>query len=209
MPDPFRPDPPLVIGLRGGVASGKSAVAGLFAARGLLVVDADRLAREAVERPEVRDALAARFGKGVLAAGGGIRREELARLVFGDPQARKDLEAITHPVIREAILAQTAAAKASGQSVVWDVPLLLEGGLIERCDVVVFVEADVAVRQERACRRGWDEGELARREAAQAPLAVKKARAVFTILNDVPLTDTARQVDALLQDLGRRSGPSR
>lgn len=206
---PFRRQPPLVIGLMGGIAAGKSAVAGMFAAHGLRHVDADQIAREVTRRPDVLAAIARRFGDAVVLPDGTLDRAALAARVFADPVARQDLEALTHPPIRAAILATLAAARLAGASVLLDVPLLLEGGLIEHCDEVVFVDAAEPVRRARARARGWTEDELPRREAAQAPLAMKKARATTTIHNDGDLADTARQVAAALARWSTTPGPPR
>jgi dephospho-CoA kinase len=197
---PFRPAPPLVIGLVGGIASGKSAVAALFAAQGLCRIDADREARRVVDRPEVRAGLRARFGDSIFAADGSLDRAALGALVFADAEARRDLEALTHPAIRAAIAAALDAALAAGDSVLLDVPLLLEGGLVDRCDAVVFVDAPESLRAARVRARGWAEGELQRREAAQLPLAVKKARATASIENAGDLDRTRSQVVRLLAE---------
>lgn len=199
-PQPFRPAPPLVIGLLGGIAAGKSAVASLFAAHGLLHVDADRLSRSCSEEPATLAEIAAAFGPELI-AGGRLDRAALADLVFTDAQKKLRLEAILHPKIRARILCELAAAKAAGRSVLLDAPLLLEGGLIEFCDHAVFVATTVATRRARAAARGWSDAELARREAAQAPLAEKMARAAHTIHNDAGLDQTARQVAAYLAGL--------
>ena len=90
---------------------------------------------------------------------------------------------------------------------VLDAPLLLEGGLIDRCDICVFVEASPASRRDRARQRGWDEGELEKREAAQAPLSVKKNRCAYTIGSDGPLTEIAQKAAAVLQAIAARSTP--
>jgi dephospho-CoA kinase len=203
-PRPFQPRRAVVIGLLGGIAAGKSAVAEAFAAHGLQVIDADRIARDVVETPAVAAELRAAFGPGVADDRGSLRRAELAKVVFADPAARQRLEAITHPRIRSAIEAELAAAAGLGRSVLLDAPLLLEHGLIDRCGVNVFVDASEAARRERARARGWDDGELARRERAQAPLAAKRARAEFTIHNDGSLADLRAQVAAVLAALERR-----
>ncbi len=195
---PFRPDPPVVIGLLGGIAAGKSAVAGAFAARGLRHIDADAIARQVTGAADVIAAVAAALGSGLVAADGHLDRTALAARVFTDPAARKQLEAITHPRIRQRILADLDAARRAGTSVLLDVPLLLEGGLIDQCDRTVFVAASPEVRTARAASRGWADGELRRREATQAPLADKRARADFAIDNDGPLDATRRQIDDLL-----------
>ncbi|MBK8101437.1 MAG: dephospho-CoA kinase [Planctomycetes bacterium] len=205
----FGRQPPIVIGLMGGIASGKTAVAGLFTAHGLRHIDADRIAREVTMRPAVLAAIGRRFGTAVIAADGSLDRVALAARVFSDPTARHDLEALTHPPIRAAILAALQQARQAGASVLLDAPLLLEGGLIDQCDEVVFVDAAEAVRRARARARGWADDELARREAAQASLAVKMARATTTIHNDGDLADTARQVAAALARWATAPDPDR
>lgn len=202
-PAPFRPTPPVVVGLLGGIAAGKSAVAACFATHGLVAIEADAIARQVSAEPAVLAELRREFGAEIV-RDGALDRARLAQRVFAEPAARGRLEAILHPRIRARILAELAAARAAGQSVLLDAPLLLEGGLIDFCDVVVFVAAATAVRQARAAARGWAAGELERREAAQAPLAEKQRRAAHTIDNDGSLADTARQVAEFLTSLARR-----
>lgn len=201
---PFRPRSPVVIGIVGGIAAGKSAVAERFAAHGLRHVDADRHARAVSQRKDVLAEVAAAFGPAVVQSSG-FDRAAMAALVFRDPTARTRLEAILHPRIRQDILAELAAARAAGQSALLDVPLLFENGLSEHCDHVVFVDAPDAVRQTRAAGRGWAEGELARREQAQLPLAEKQARADFVIDNGGDRATMAAQVASLLAQLSERS----
>ena len=194
-------DHPVIIGLLGGIAAGKSTVAGLFSEHGFLVVDADAVAREVVAEPAVAQRIRDRFGAAVMRADGSLDRAELASLVFCDPSARKDLEAITHPEVRARIGADLQAARGRGEPVVLDVPLLLEGGLIEACDHCVFLEVDPAVRRARAAERGWEKGELERREANQAPLEDKRARCGFTVQNDGDLLATRAQVAEIVGQL--------
>lgn len=197
---PFRPRTPVVIGLLGGVAAGKSTVAGLFAAHGLHHVAADAIAHAVTAEPGVVAELAAAFGPGVV-PDGHLDRAALAAVVFRDPPARARLEAILHPRIRARILTELEAARAAGTSVLLDAPLLLETGLIVFCDEVVFVAVSVDERRRRAAQRGWPAGELERREAAQRPLADKEARAGHHIDNGGDLGATARQVAAVLVTL--------
>ena len=196
--DRFEPQPPVVIGIVGGIAAGKSTVAALFAAAGLEHVDADGIARALVDEPAIRTALRARFGAAVERDDGSLDRAALARLVFADAAARRDLESITHPQIRARILAQIEAAKAAGRSVLLDAPLLLEGPLHAHCDAVVFVDASDAVRRRRALARGWSEAEWQRREQNQLGLGLKRARANASIRNDADLDATRRAVEELL-----------
>lgn len=204
-PARFRPPRPIVIGLLGGIASGKSTVAAQFAAHGLVHLDADQEARLVDADPGVVRQVVARFGERVLAKDGSLDRAELAQRVFSDPAAKKDLEAILHPLVRKRLLDKLAAAQGNGDSVLLDVPLLLESGLIENCDVCVFIETSPQVRQERARARGWGPNELARREANQAPLALKKARSAYTIRNEGTVGETAAQVRDVLAQLASAS----
>lgn len=199
-PAPFRPVPPLVLGLLGGIAAGKSTVAAAFAAHGLVHLDADAVARDASRAPDVLARIAAGFGPQFV-RDGALDRAAMGALVFRDAAARRRLEAILHPVVRARLLADLAAAKARGESVLLDVPLLLENGLIDQCDHVVFVHASDATRAARAAARGWSAGELAAREAAQAPLDEKRARAGFTVDNDGDLATMRAQVAAVLDAL--------
>lgn len=195
-----RPGTPVVIGLTGGVAAGKSTVAKLFAERGFLHLDADAEARVVSADPDVLAEVAAAFGPAVV-AGGALDRPALARIVFADAVARARLEAILHPRIRSRIRAALETANGRGQPVLIDAPLLLETGLVEFCDLTVHVDARDDVRAARAAARGWAAGELARREAAQLPVAVKRQRAFRTIQNDGDLADTARAVAAVIADV--------
>ena len=179
-----------MIGVLGGIASGKSLVARLVAGERGLVIDADALAREELETEDLRELVRAELGAGLLGADGRIDRPALARLVFSDAAAKRKLEGWIHPRVRGKIRARLAEARATGRSpVVLDVPLLLENdrehGLAAACDFLVFVAADATLRDRRAVRgRGWQPGEVARREATQIPLAEKQARAKYVLHND-------------------------
>lgn len=190
-----------VIGLLGGVGSGKSTVAALLVQRGFVLLDADAEARAAVGRPEVLQALVRRFGPGILAADGGLDRARLAAAAFDDRRATADLNAIVHPRVRERLAAALEAA--AGADVVLDVPLLLESPLAARVTRWVFVEAPEAARDARVAGRGWPPGERARREALQADVAAKRARAGHVLENRGSLEHLEAQVDALLRQIGR------
>lgn len=171
-----------VFGLTGGIASGKSFVAGLLAERGAAVLDADRHAHAVLGEPAVRDALVQRWGDEILAGDGSLRRGEIARRVFGEGDGalaeRRFLEGLVHPRVRERLHAELAEARDRGASAaVLDIPLLIEAGWADECDAVLFVDTPDAVRRERAAGRGWSADELARREASQTPLAEKRERA--------------------------------
>ena len=199
---PFAPAKPLVIGLVGGVASGKSTVAGLFAARGLRHIDADAHARAATKDPgvlaEVRATLGERF-----VVENVLDRQAVADLVFSDPAAKRTLEDIVHPVVRARILEEMRDAAERGESSLLDVPLLFEAGLYEQCDTIVFVDAPRDVREGRAAARGWEAGELARREQNQLALDEKRRRAHFAIDNGDALGATEAAVAELLAAIER------
>jgi len=194
-----------ILGVTGSVAAGKSALSARLAALGAAVIDVDALGHRALAAGEVRDAVVAAFGRGVLAADGSLDRRALAGSAFGDAAARARLEAIVHPVVRRWIDEAVAAAQRGGAPlVVVDCALLFESGLDAICDVTLAVDAPEAVRAARAqAMRGWDESELRRREAAQLAPAEKLARAGRVFVNDgsdARLADEARAVfDAVLR----------
>jgi len=187
------------MGLTGGIASGKSTVATMLAGHGAAIIDADRLAREVVApgRPELA-AVAAEFGPEVLQADGRLDRAALGRLVFADVQARRRLEAITHPGVRELMGRRIAEAVATSGAplVVADIPLLFEGALEQQFAGVLLVAATPETQLRRLRERdGLDEVAAQQRLAAQLPMADKRRRAQWTIDNDGPLEATRAAVD--------------
>lgn len=197
------PGRPVIIGIAGGIGSGKSHVAAVFARLGCVVSDSDRQAREALTRREVVDTLRAWWGDGV-APGGVVDRAAVAHVVFHDPAQRAKLEQLIHPLVHAQRADEVVRAAASGKrAVVVDAPLLFEAGIDRECDAVVFVDCP---REERLARvkasRGWDEAELTRREAAQWPLERKRAACRFVVHNDRAHPDLERQVGEVLGALG-------
>ena len=190
------------VGLTGGIASGKSAVSARLTELGAVVIDADVLAREVVEpgTPGLT-AIVREFGPGVLNAQGGLDRQAMAGAVFGDETARKRLEAIVHPLVRQRA-AQIEASVPSDAVVVHDIPLLVESGQAGSFDLVVVVDADDAVRRQRLSeQRGMSGEEAAARIAAQAPRERRLAAADRVIVNDGSLEDLRAAVDRLWADL--------
>jgi dephospho-CoA kinase len=178
-----------ILGLTGGIASGKSFAGGLLAERGAVVLDADRHAHAVLGDPAVLRALVERWGDAVLADDGLLRRSEVARRVFGDsPEAiaeRRFLEGQVHPRVRERLKAELLEAAQRGVPVaVLDIPLLFEAGWADECDAVLFVDTPLEIRQQRAAQRGWSAEELARREASQMPVEEKRAAADEIIPGD-------------------------
>ena len=204
------PSPPLVLGVAGGIAAGKSSVARLLAGPGGIVLDADRWAREELDSSEGRSRLEGRYGPEALEPGGSVDREFLAGRVFADSAERAWLEGWIHPAVRVRMTRALEAARTErAPRVVLDVPLLFENEelheLVEACDALVFVDAPPEVRDARAREsRGWPTGEVARRERAQLPTAEKRARADYVIDNTGDQTDLERAVQGVLEDLTRR-----
>ena len=188
----------MLVGLTGGIGSGKSLVAELLEAHGAVIVDADVLAREVVAAgtPGLA-AVAERFGDGVLGADGSLDRPALGRIVFGDPGARRDLEAIIHPAVRARAAALTAAAPPDSV-VVQVIPLLVETGQQANFDLVVVVDVDPAVQLSRITQRdGLSEPEAQARINAQASREVRLAAADLVLENNGTAADLGSAVDRL------------
>lgn len=192
---------PITILIQGGIASGKSTVSRLLAERGADVLDCDRIAHEQLGEPEVRERIRATFGPAVLADDGSVSRPALGAVVFADPAALAQLEAIVHPRVGREVRAHLAqGARPAGQPrsvVVIDAAVADKMQLVERYDLRVFVEASDATRAARAAARGWEPDELERRERNQEPLEVKRARADHVIPNDGSRDEAAARVAAL------------
>lgn len=187
----------LRIGLTGGIASGKSAVADLFAERGVPIIDTDVIAREVVEpdQPALAE-IAREFGPGVLGADGRLDRRRLRDLVFSDDKRRKALERILHPVIRR--VAEERARSAGGPYHIVVVPLLAESPMRASMDRILVVDCSERTQLERLLRRDAESEAQARRMiAAQASRAERLAIADDVIDNDGSLEATEQQVDAL------------
>ncbi len=197
----------LLVGLTGGIGSGKSTVARLLEKRGAVVFDADLLAREAVEPGTPgHAAVIERFGADVLAPGGELDREALASIVFADPAARRDLEQIVHPEVRRLFAEGSEAYRDTDRVVVFSAPLLVETGMHTAFEVLVVVSATVATQIERLMRqRGMSEPSIRARIDAQAPLEDKAAAADFLVDNEGSLDELESQVEQLWNDLSTRA----
>jgi dephospho-CoA kinase len=189
-------------GLTGGIASGKSTVSSMLRELGAVVIDADALAREVVERgtPGLA-AVVAEFGDGLLTDEGELDRPAMGALVFADEAARRRLEAIVHPLVFERIVALEADAPP-GAIVVHDIPLLAESGRADTFDAVIVVEAPADVQVERMVReRGWTESEALARIAAQATPQDRRALATYLVENTGTLADLRRRVEEIYAEL--------
>jgi dephospho-CoA kinase len=193
-----------IVGLTGGIASGKSTFAGALRALGVPVVDADRLAREAVARGTPGLArIVADFGPAVLDERGELDRPRMGARVFGDAAARARLEAIVHPAVRALLGAELDALRAAGHALaIYDVPLLFEKQLQREVDLSVVVWAPRAVQLARLrARDGLSEAEAERRLAAQLPIDAKAAQADVVVVNDGDRAALEAKAARLLADL--------
>jgi dephospho-CoA kinase len=203
-----------VVGLIGGVGSGKSFVAGLLSKRGAVVIDADAVGHEVLQEPEIRRQIVARFGPGVERAPGThgsekglIDRRALGSLVFADRKALFDLEHIVHPVMRSRFIDVIERERRRGlaPAVILDAAILLEAGWDDLCDCIVFVDASDPVRLARVSRgRGWTAETLRAREASQWPCETKKSMAHVVLPNE-DSDGIAKNVDRLFSILLKTS----
>jgi dephospho-CoA kinase len=200
-----------IIGLLGGIASGKSLVAEQLRQLGAALLDGDRAGHEVLRLTEVKECIRAHWGAGVFAADGEVDRKALGRIVFDpSPNGARELqylESITHPRIGERLRRRAADLAAAGTTVaVLDAPVMLKAGWDAFCDHVVFIEAPQEVRCARALARGWRQEDFAARESAQEPLELKRARADFVIDNSGTPEETRAQVEALWRSVNTVDG---
>ncbi len=200
---------PVIIGLVGGVASGKSYVAELLENLGALRIDADRLGHEVLLMKEVREHLVRIWGPSILTDRGEVDRSQVSKLVFGNSMhavaCRRQLEAIVHPRIRSLALDRIAAVRALSEvplAIVIDAPLLIEAGWESLCDFILFVDSPLEDRVQRATARGWTEAHFADRENSQISLDEKRRCATHFLDNRRQAT-MAEQVNHFWMELER------
>lgn len=198
-----------VIGLVGGIGSGKSTIAAEIARQaGGIVIDSDKEAKAALDRPDVRDQLVLWWGRGVVGKDGRIDRGRVADIVFRRPEERARLEGLVHPIVRSTRAQAIERARAAGATVaIIDAPLLFEAGVDRECDLILYVDAPLEARVGRVkATRGWDAAELERREKAQLPLEEKRQRSDDVVVNDgEPGALPGRVADLLQRIQGRVS----
>jgi dephospho-CoA kinase len=195
--------PSCIVGLLGGVGSGKSAVAALFRKLGARTVDADRIAHGVLEEPAVRKSLISWWGPGILRRGR-VDRAEVARRAFAAPAETVKLNALVHPRIGRELRREIAQTRRKGGILVVEAALLLETGSDAWCDVLVFVDAPREVRKRRtAAARGWTSAEWSRRERAQWAVGKKKQKADYVVDNGGPRAVATKQVERILQEIAR------
>jgi dephospho-CoA kinase len=186
------------IGLTGGIGSGKSTVSALLAARGAVVIDADAITRD-LQQPgtDVFEAMVARFGRGIVAADGTLDRQAVADVVFADPEALGDLNAIVHPAVGAEIARRMAEEAETDHLVVLDVPLLVESGRSDLAGLVVIdVDPEIAVAR-LVAHRGMREDDARARMARQVERAERLAKADVVIDNSGTEAELEAQIEAL------------
>jgi len=195
-----------IIGILGGIAGGKSTVAGMLSRLGAGLLDADRAGHEVLRLSEVEAKLRKYFGDEPFGPDGHIDRKRLAATVFGDSPAQREkrafLEQVAHPEIGHLLGEQAEAMRAEGTQVaVLDAPLLLEAGWGGMCEKLIFVDAPRMTRLRRALARGWSEEDFAAREGAQMSVDLKRRRADVIVDGSGSLEQTQAQVEHLWKSL--------
>ena len=196
----------LVLGITGGIGSGKSAVSAAFARQGAVVLDADRIGHEALLSEPVRKALVSRWAKEILSDDKTIDRKKIARIVFGETDQSKEdlavLNSIVHPTIRRRMEREIRLLKRTGiPLVILDAPLLLETGWSDLCDRLVFVRVNQKNRLKRVKKRGWTRKEFLLREKNQISPQEKRKIADYVLDNNEGYEKMEEQVDSLVRNL--------
>jgi dephospho-CoA kinase len=194
----------MILGLTGGIATGKSTVSAMLRERGIPVIDADQIAREVVEPGKpAYDAIVSHFGREILLPDGTINRKLLGEIVFSNESERQKLNSIVHPEVRRVMREQAEEAERVGAKIVFmDIPLLFESKLQHMVDKIVVVYAPAEMQLARMMERDeLDEAQARKRLRAQLPIEQKKAEADFLIDNQGTREETERQVEQLLAEI--------
>jgi dephospho-CoA kinase len=188
-----------VIGILGGIGSGKSAVAAEFAKLGCKVIDADKIAHELLDEPRVKEKIIGIFGRAILDSEGKIDREKLAEVVFDDADRLSSLNRIIHPLVlqRAEELIEKYHRQKQVKAIVLDMPLLMEVGWLKRCDRLIFVDCRQKLRLDRAKKMGFDKNQVKIRENFQISLDNKANVADNTINNNSDFSALAKQVTGI------------
>ena len=190
-----------IIGIAGGIGSGKSFVASLFGEIGCLVISSDNQVAAAYRAEDIKQTLRGWWGDEVIKADGEVDKRFIAAKVFNSPDERRRLEGLIHPRVHEMRRREmeAAAGDSSVKAFIWDTPLLFETGLNKECDAVVFVDSPLPLRLERVSqKRAWDEAELLRREKSQHPLDSKREISDYVVSNTADAGFARRQVQDVL-----------
>jgi dephospho-CoA kinase len=196
--------PKPVIGLAGGIASGKSTIARIFESLGAGLIDSDAMNHEVLQREDVRLEIQSWWGQDTYDGQGACQRGRLAKIIFDDPDQRRKLEQLVHPLIED-LRVQTMEQYNRDErigAIVIDSPLLFEANLDALCDVIVFSDVDNATRIDRACRsRGWSQEELRRRENIQISLDTKRQRSDYLLGNNSDIHSLRLQVERIYRSI--------
>ena len=193
------------IGIIGGIGSGKSTIANMFRALGCIVSEADANIQYLLTTKEVIQELVSWWGDAVLQEDGQVNKKAIADIVFADTQERKRLEGFLHPKARLLQEEQFSKANSTTPALVIDAPLLLESGLDELCDAIVYVDVSEKTRIERVEKsRGWTGAELLKREASQTPLDKKRKVADYVVINEGEVTAVQNCVAQILEEICRQ-----
>jgi len=199
----------MILGLTGGIATGKSTITGMLRERGIPVIDADQIARDVVEPGKpAYEAIVAHFGREILLADGQIDRKKLGEIVFSDELERQKLNAIVHPEVRRVMREEAETAEKNGASIVFmDIPLLFESKLQHMVDKIVVVYAPAHMQLARMMERDeLQEEQAQKRLRAQFPIDQKKADADFLIDNSGSREEAERQVEEMLSAIRSEIG---
>ena len=190
-----------IIGIAGGIGSGKSFVARLFGEMECCVIHADEQVRRAYEHPQIQAQLRQWWGAGIFKTDGTVNRQAVAQLIFSETAQRVRLEQLLHPWIAEQrdLAMKNVAGDATVKAFIWDTPLLFEAGLDQECDAVVFVESPQPLRWERVRQsRGWTDLEIIRREKLQWGLDKKRNASHYVVVNTADAAACRSQVREIL-----------
>jgi dephospho-CoA kinase len=193
---------PAVIGLAGGIGSGKSTVAASMQRLGCVVLDADKIAHGVLNEPAVQEAVQSLYGDEVMTESGHINRSRLAAYVFSSDEELKRLEAVVHPRVDAVCRQRIEMIDLEVRAIVLDAPLLFEAKLDQQCDTIIFLDTPEQVRHERLMQRsGWDAAEASKREAFQLGLDEKRSRSHYVLVNAGNSESLHQQVIDLLDNL--------
>ena len=192
-----------IIGILGGIASGKSTVASIFAELGCKVIDADKIAHESLEQKNIKKKIVDQFGKNVLDSAGTVDHKKLARIVFSDAERLSTLTGIIHPLVIEQTEELIGQYNRQNQikAIVLDMPLLVEIGWAKRCDRLIFVDSSEKKRLDRAKKLGYDKKQIEIRENYQISLDNKVALADNVVENNSDFSALVRQIADILSDI--------
>jgi dephospho-CoA kinase len=194
-----------IVGIVGGIASGKSSAAKIFKEHGAVLLSGDEIGHQILGEPEIVKAAEERWGRSVIDQNGKIDRHRLAAIVFSEKESREELtflEKLTHPHIKTRLLAEIDCLRTAGTSVViLDAALLLETGWYSMCEKIVFIDASEENRGKYAARRNWTKQELIRRESRQLSLKKKRAAADFQICNNGSIESMREEISRVWDSL--------